>query len=180
MFNTAVITTLSQGASTYWNSDVKPGQVKAGLALIKASLFLQLAPNIAYLAIMALLTYRQKSRYMPSEYRHDRKTTIVTYTLYVLMGLIVVRNIFRTIQIFEPPTSGWWTSEVYFWIFEACVMLAFSVVFHVMHPAKYLEDKASDLKDSRCRGKRRGSDSDVDGMRLEYGTMGRRGREDSS
>ena len=124
MFNTAVITTLSQGAATYWNSDIKTSQRAAGLALVKASLFLQLAPNATFLTIMALLKYRQKSRYMPSEYRRDRKITIVTYTLYVLMGLIVVCNIFRTIQIFEPPTSGWWTSEVYFWIFEACVMLA--------------------------------------------------------
>lgn len=171
MFNTAVITTLSQGAATYWNSDIKNDQRTAGLALVKASLFLQLAPNTAYLTIMALLKYRQKSRYMPAEYRRDRKITIVTYTLYVLMGLIVVRNIFRTIQIFEPPTSGWWTSEVYFWIFEACVMLAFTVVFHVMHPAKYLEMRAGDLSSDRCRTKRQGSDSDVDGMRLEYGTM---------
>ncbi len=59
-------------------------------------------------------------------------------TFYVLIALVIICNIYRTVQIFAGPGSRLWTSEVYFWVFEAVVMLLYTAIFHVMHPAKYI------------------------------------------
>ena len=109
----------------------------SGHALVKASLILELFFDSVFLYVLALLQYRQKERYQ-SEHSRDRKMTIVFATFYVLIGLIIICNIWRTVQIFAKPTSSLWNSEAYFWVFEALVMVAYTVIFHVMHPAKYI------------------------------------------
>jgi RTA1 like protein len=133
-FNTAVITCTAQGASTYFSQTASSNMITSGLALIKASLFLQLIFNAAFVGILVLLQHRQNIGY----HQRDQKITTVMLTLYALIGLILVRNVFRTVQIFVSPLSPLWTVEAYFWVFEACVMLAYTTLFHVMHPAKYL------------------------------------------
>lgn len=127
-FNSAVITCTAQGAATYFSPDQTDGAIKSGLALIKASLILQLFMNAAFLCILWITRTQQQTR----------ERIITTFVFLALMGLIIVRNLFRTIQIFASPLSQLWLKEVYFWIFEACIMLAFTTLFHVMHPAKIL------------------------------------------
>ena len=73
----------------------------------------------------------------------------VATTFYVLMALIVICNIWRTAQIFAKPTSSLWTSEAYFWVFEAILMLTYTAIFHVMHPAKYISMGAGTTKNTR-------------------------------
>ena len=58
--------------------------------------------------------------------------------LYFLMAYIALCNIYRTIQIIVTPFSTLWKSEVYFWVFEALMTLAYTISFHVFHPATYL------------------------------------------
>ncbi|KEF50955.1 uncharacterized protein A1O9_12994 [Exophiala aquamarina CBS 119918] len=127
-FNSAVITCTAQGAATYFSPDQKDGAIKSGLALIKASLILQLFMNAAFIYILWVSRNQQQTR----------ERTIATVVLLALMCLVIVRNLFRTVQIFASPLSQLWVKEVYFWIFEACIMLAFTTLFHVMHPAKIL------------------------------------------
>jgi hypothetical protein len=60
------------------------------------------------------------------------------FSLFALVALLVVRNVFRTVQAFASPLSDIWTQEAYFWVFEASVMVCFTALFHVVHPAKYV------------------------------------------
>lgn len=128
-FNSAVITCTAQGAATYFSPDQPDGAIKSGLALIKASLILQLFMNTSFIYILWVVTRAQQQ---------TRERIIATVVFLVLICLVIVTNLFRTIQIFSSPLSQLWLNEVYFWIFEACIMLAFTTLFHVMHPAKIL------------------------------------------
>ncbi|KIX02299.1 uncharacterized protein Z518_08239 [Rhinocladiella mackenziei CBS 650.93] len=150
-FNTAIITCLAQGAATYFNPRASENAISSGLALIKASLFLQLFLNGAFIYILTLVQKRQTARNL-SHYQRDR--AIAALTLLTMMGMILVCNIFRTVQIFVSPTSSLWTAEVFFWVFDACMLLSFTVVFHVMHPGKFLS-----VNSGGCNGERRDNEA---------------------
>lgn len=117
--------------------------MSSGLALIKASLILQLFLNVVFVCLLALYQPSPKLRLgleRQAGLSHSRTANITTImlTFDVLIGLILIRNIFRTVQIFTSPRSELWTNEAYFWVFEPVVMLAYSVVWHLMCPAKDL------------------------------------------
>ncbi|KAH0840677.1 hypothetical protein FOPE_05979 [Fonsecaea pedrosoi] len=125
-FFSAVISCTAQGASTYFNPDASTGAVRSALALLKASLFLQLAPNAAFLFVLfRWLWLLVAARHRP-----------FLSALLALMALIFVRNVFRTVQLFVSPRSPLWTAEAYFWVFEGAVMLGYTVLFHVFHPGR--------------------------------------------
>jgi len=130
-FNTAIITCLAQGSATYYNPDAKEGPVSSGLALIKASLILQLALNFMFLGVL----------YFSQVWRNATERMTILLPFSALMGFVIVRNVFRTVQIFVSPLSPLWTQEVYFWLFDACMTAAYTVLFHVMHPAKHLDSE---------------------------------------
>jgi hypothetical protein len=117
--------------------------MSSGLALIKASLIIQLFLNAVFVCLLAVYQYRPNLRFGPqhqaehSQFRTVNITKIVL-TLYVLVGLILIRNIFRTVQTFTSPRSGLWTDEAYFWVFEPTVILTYSVIWHLICPAKDL------------------------------------------
>jgi hypothetical protein len=57
--------------------------------------------------------------------------------VYIFFLLVMIRNIFRTVQIFMPSNSLVWTAEVYFWVFDALPMLAYTFLFNLFHPGRY-------------------------------------------
>ena len=138
--NTASISTLSQGAATYFNPDAKPGTVASGLALIKASLILQIVMDVGMLGVLYLLHRR-------SQWTHEQ--IMIGVAFFAMVGLVFVRTLFRTIQIFLSPLSPLWIDEVYFWVFEACLMLAFTTLCHIMHPGTLLSSLSGDIGTSR-------------------------------
>ncbi|KAK7897045.1 hypothetical protein LTR67_004933 [Exophiala xenobiotica] len=142
-FTSAIITCTAQGCASYFSAHQSQSAMSSGLALIKASLILQLFLNAVFVCLLAVYQYRSNLRLGPqqqAEHSQSRTMNITTVilTLYVLIGLILIRNIFRTVQIFTSPRSGLWTNEVYFWVFEPTVILAYSVIWHLTCPAKDL------------------------------------------
>ena len=122
--------------------------MSSGLALIKASLILQLFLNVVFVCLLALYQPSPKLRLgleRQAGLSHSRTANITTImlTFDVLIGLILIRNIFRTVQIFTSPRSELWTNEAYFWVFEPTVILAYSVIWHLMSPAKDLSSGAT-------------------------------------
>ncbi|KAK5445282.1 hypothetical protein LTS15_010063 [Exophiala xenobiotica] len=143
-FTSAIITCTAQGCATYFSAHQSQSAMRSGLALIKASLTLQLFLNAVFVCLLAVYQYRPNLRLGPqhqaehqAEHSQSRTVTIIL-TLYVLIGLILIRNIFRTVQIFTSPRSGLWTDEAYFWVFEPTVILTYSVIWHLICPAEDL------------------------------------------
>ena len=137
---TAIISLTSQGTSTFFSNEASDDTVRSNLAVLKASLILQLFLNVVAIAILASV-YRQSAAKGDLPRRVARPVRIVHLSLSIAVAMVLVRNLFRTVQIFSPPDSPTWTVEAYFWVFDATPMLAYTVVFHALHPAKYLPTK---------------------------------------
>ncbi len=110
--------------------------MKAGLAVLKASLILLLFFSLAFIGI--LLFYRRRFAEEGLESSENYKIKSVTLALYTSATLIVIRTIFRTVQVFSPSSSLIWKSEAFFWVFDAVPMLVCTVVFNVWHPGRLL------------------------------------------
>lgn len=131
-----MISITAQGTSSFFSSDATDSSITAGLALLQASLVIQLFLNIAFISIITIFYHRcfSKGIFQQNWERHSRFLLI---SLYISATLILYRNIFSTVQIFLPSNSPAWTVEAYFWVFDASPMLAYTMLLHFMHPAKY-------------------------------------------
>jgi len=151
-FTTATISCTAQGCSTYFNPDAKASTISSALALLKASLLLQLSLNGAVLCLLVVVLGSKLRKITGDDNAmgHHQSMRTLLFLSFALTVLMVVRNIFRTVQIFASPLSAIWTNEAYFWVFEASVMVCFSTLFHVMHPAKYLSLGSGCGQAGRC------------------------------
>lgn len=134
---TAIISLTSEGTSTFFSNEANDNTVSSSLAVLKASLILQLFLNVVAVAVLASI-YRPGATQGVLPPRKAWRVRIAGISLSIALALVLVRNLFRTVQIFLPPSSPAWTVEGYFWVFDATPMLAYTAVFHALHPAKYL------------------------------------------
>jgi hypothetical protein len=121
------------GASKAANSAQDPGQIKIGIALVKASLLLQIALFLAFVALVVCFHLRCLHAKV---FSHNVK--VIIYTLYISSCLILLRNTFRTATFFYPATAYANASEWCFWVFEAVPMVLNTYLMNVYPPAKYL------------------------------------------
>lgn len=133
---TVVISLTSQGTSTFFSDQANDDAVRSSLAVLKASLVLQLFLNAIAVAVLAS-AYRPGAAQGDLPRRRVWRVQIVRLSLSIAVTMILIRNLFRTVQIFSPPESPIWTAEAYFWAFDATPMLAYTAVFHALHPAEY-------------------------------------------
>jgi hypothetical protein len=121
------------GASKAANSSQDPGQVKIGIALVKASLLLQIG---LFLAFVGLVVGFHLRCLRANVFSHNVK--VIIYTLYISSCLILLRNTFRTATFFYPSTAYANRSEWCFWVLEAVPMVFNSYLMNVYPPATYL------------------------------------------
>lgn len=134
-----IISLTAQGTSTFFQS----GSIQSALALLKASLILLLISNISFLVILALFHRRCFTAKVFHE-NANRNIKILAFTLYTLGTLILLRNIFRTVQIFSPPHSLAWRTEAFFWVFDAIPLLLCTLLLNTLYPGKLLLVRADD------------------------------------
>jgi hypothetical protein len=97
---------------------------------------MQLFFNVAFIAVVGIFHHRCSSQGIFQQ-SGEQGIKIVDIIFCISSALILVRNLFSTIQIFLPSDSPAWTVEAYFWVFDATPMLAYTIFIHIMHPAKY-------------------------------------------
>jgi hypothetical protein len=134
----AIITLTAQGTSSFFSPNASDGSVRSGLALLKASLIIQLFLNVAFITVVAIF-YRRCSSEGTFQQSEGQRIKIGTIALCISTAWVLVRNLFRTAQIFLPSDSPAWTAEAYFWVFDATPMIAYTVLLHILHPAKYFQ-----------------------------------------
>ena len=142
----AIVESLTaNGAANSAGSGRTPGQVKAGLACLKAALILQCCVEALFFSLVATVEYRcRRAKNFP------RKVRIVCYILYITSLMILVRCIVRTIEGFEsaacnhtqegPPgyCGTVSTHEAFLWVFEISNITVFVALLAIFHPGKYL------------------------------------------
>ena len=108
-----------------------PQKINQGLNIMLVGLLLALLVNIAFVVIMV---YFQKST-----------TTIISkeiwIAMYVTMGCLLVRNIYRFIEFVESKYgSGYLAShEIYMYILDFAMIFACIIILSVMHYGFYLQ-----------------------------------------
>ncbi|ETS82045.1 hypothetical protein PFICI_07047 [Pestalotiopsis fici W106-1] len=133
------------GVSYSANSYLPQGYITAGHDLMRASLILQIVV-IACFALLATVFYRRCQHAGVL----NRRVKTPLQILYVSMGLILVRTIYRTVEYFDLSDASTASvtnvdelnpllrNEWYFWVFEAAIMLINSCLWNVFHPGRYL------------------------------------------
>jgi hypothetical protein len=130
-----IISLTAQGTAIFFNSDAAPSTVRSSLGILKASLVLLLFANLSFLGILTMF-YRRCSTTKVFNDGGYKKIKVLTIVLYATGLLILVRNIFRTVQIFSSPYSSVWETETFFWVFDAAPLLISSLLLNAFHPAK--------------------------------------------
>jgi magnesium-transporting ATPase (P-type) len=134
------------GIGVAWTANlaVKRSMRDVGQALLKASLLLQIVV-IALFIVLAVVFHRRCARTAA----HGSRVQAPLLTLYISTALILTRCIFRTVEYFSISSSYSDLSKVspilryewFFYVFEASLMLANSVLWNVRHPRRYLPEK---------------------------------------
>jgi hypothetical protein len=137
------------GASYSANQSLKPKQMEIGHALIKASLLIQIFVITAF-AVLAFIFHRRCTRAGII----NKRVQIPLTTIYISMGLIMIRTIYRIIEYFGVASLRWYDPgfdpmtmtpliryEWFFYVFEATLMFINSVMFNGFHPRRYLPER---------------------------------------
>lgn len=181
-FTSAIITCTAQGAATYFIPSSAPNAPAhpSGRRLVQASLFLFLTVNATFFTILGLWYQRQTTtRYRSELLAPHSPVRRVVRTICILQCIIVVRNVFRTVQIFQAPSSGVWLHEGWFWVLEVGILALMSLIWHVRWPAREvaLTGGGCGADNKAAKGLvRRGSGGSDEEYGDGYGTMsGRQG-----
>lgn len=77
------------------------------------------------------------TRLVKAEMMTAKLRTVVTL-LYASSALILIRNIYRCIEVWQGYTGYLQKHEAFFYVFDAGLMLVNSIMLNVWHPARYL------------------------------------------
>ncbi|OQV10803.1 hypothetical protein CLAIMM_14745 [Cladophialophora immunda] len=125
IFTSAIIACTAQGCATYFSPE---------------SLFLNLLLIIILKVwLIRLCIRRRRPAQQTSSPPHD--VAKVVGLVFFLLGLIVLTNVFRTVQIYAQPTSRLWTTEGWFWGFMVAEWVLYSAAWHLMHPGRMMNQR---------------------------------------
>jgi len=130
----AIVAVLTgNGASRVANVQATVTDLKVGRGLIRASILLQMACFVGFIALEVTLHRRLVNARLLSP-----KLRTIIILLYASSAIIMVRNIYRVVDVWEGYTGYLETHEAFFYVFDAAVMLVNSVMLNVWHPPMYL------------------------------------------
>ena len=127
----AVLT--ANGAAKVSNFSNSLGQIKEGKGEIRASILLQVACFLAFIALVGVF----HRRCLRANVVRPKLRPVINL-LYASSALIVIRNIYRVVNIFQGYDGYVETHEAFFYVFDGGLMLINSVIFNVYHPRLYL------------------------------------------
>ncbi|KAM0324554.1 hypothetical protein ACHAQA_007939 [Verticillium albo-atrum] len=138
------------GASYMANLDLPGASQATGHALMKASLVLQLVVVVCFVALA--VTFQR--RCAAAGLGRTREVQQPLRTLYVSVGLITVRTVYRLVEHFGLSGIQWEgldpadvapviRHEWFFYVFEATLMLSNVVMWNWRHPRRYLPAKVN-------------------------------------
>jgi hypothetical protein len=164
----APIALSSQSTSQFFSVRPSPSAVSSALAVLQSSLILQLFFNIAAITIFYIFRCFSNRTIDQASPEHDMKSHAAVYALF---GLVITRNLFRTVQSFLPADSPAWTVEAYFWVFDATLMLLVALLLNVMNSSKYFN-----IHDAHCQRRQEAEDSLKGSRDEETGAEGKMAR----
>ena len=126
-----IITSL--GASKVSGLDNSESELRLGRDLIRASILLQVACFLGFVALEA--TFHR--RCLRAKVLNKKLRMIITL-LYASSALILIRNIYRVVETFQGYTGYLQNHEAFFYVFDGALMLINSIMFNSYHPTRFL------------------------------------------
>lgn len=121
------------GAAKVSNPSNPPGQIRIGSGLIRASLLLQIVLFTLFISMEVTFHMRLvKAKIM------NAKLRMIVTLLYTSSALILIRNIYRCIEVWQGYTGYLQKHEAFFYVFDGSLMLVNSVMLNIWHPTEYL------------------------------------------
>lgn len=131
----AVIGALTaNGAAIASDPTNSASRLRSGRDQFRASILLQLVCFIAFIGLE--ITFHR--RCLKAKNIVTPRLRSVFILLYVSSGLILVRNIYRVIEVFEGLDGYIGSHEAFFYVFDGALMLINTVMFNIMHPMMFL------------------------------------------
>lgn len=121
------------GASRVSNASSSPGEIRSGRDMLRASILLQVVCFLAFIALEVVFHRRCiRANVLGSKLR------TMVYLLYASSALILVRNIYRVVEVFQGYSGYLQSHEAFFYVFDGALMLINSIMFNVYHPMMFL------------------------------------------
>lgn len=124
-------------AAVAFNSEPQ-GNTSVGTNIMVAGIDFQLASVIVFTILFALVVYRATIKLEKPAFKNDRNMKLLVAVTSFSILLIVMRSIYRTIEL-----AGGWTGHVieterYFIALDGAPMAALVIAFNVLHPGALL------------------------------------------
>ncbi|KAL6708270.1 hypothetical protein ACN47E_003194 [Coniothyrium glycines] len=124
---------IGQGAWRMANSSMTPAQRRLGARLVTASLSLQAALFGAFGLLAAHFHVRAVRAGVLR-----RELLVVLRVLYASAAIVTIRCVYRLVENVQGWESRVYQDEVYFWVFDASLMLFNTALLNLFHPGKRL------------------------------------------
>lgn len=124
---------IGNGAWRMANGSLTDRERKVGKNMVTASLGLQVALFGAFGLLAAQFHRRANNAGVLS-----KKLRTVLWVMYVSAIIVTIRCIYRLVEYIEGWDSWIYKNEVYFYIFEAAIMLINTALLNLFHPGKRL------------------------------------------
>jgi len=120
-------------AAVAFNSE-PPGNTKVGTNIMVAGIDFQLASVVIFSVLFFLFLYRASAKLHLPAFKDDKNMKLLVLVTSFSILLIVMRSIYRTIEL-----AGGWTGHVieterYFIALDGAPMAALVIAFNVLHP----------------------------------------------
>lgn len=132
------------GGARVANADATPADIKAGRALLRASIILQLVSFFLFVVLEYAFHRRCKKAGILDQTssaeaaRNAKKLRSVLYLMYISSVIISSRHIFRVVDVFQGYTGYLETHEWPLYVFDGAFMFANALMLNIWHPMKYL------------------------------------------
>jgi hypothetical protein len=121
-----------------------PGNTKIGTNVMVAGIIFQLVSILVFSALFVLVMHRAISTKV--EAIHTPRVKFLIATLSFSLALIVVRSVYRTVELLQGWSGFLITTEAYFIALDGATMAAAVGVFNIGNPGFLLEKAKTNHK----------------------------------
>ncbi|KAI4125649.1 MAG: hypothetical protein LQ338_004141 [Usnochroma carphineum] len=134
----------ANGGARVANADATPEDIKAGRALLRASILLQVISFFLFVLLEYVFHRRcRKAGILDPKptveaTRNANKVRRVLILMYISSVIISSRHIFRAVDVWQGYTGYLETHEWPLYVFDGAFMFANALMLNIWHPMKYL------------------------------------------
>lgn len=121
------------GAAKVSNIDNSATELRLGRGLLRTSILLQVICFLGFIALEVTFHRRCLRANIP-----NKKLRMIIILLYTSSALILIRNVYRVVEVFQGYTGYLQTHEAFFYVFDGTLMLINSMMLNLFHPMMFL------------------------------------------